>query len=345
MSIASLMRQDLSDLEAYKPSENACDIMRLNANELPWDPLAEHGWQLNRYPDQCLQELNMALAQRYQVKAEQLLLTRGSDEGIDGLMRLFVTPFQDSIIVCPPTFNMYVVFAKIQAARVIECPLQQADFSLDLDAIMQARTQGTKLLFICRPNNPTGNCESLDVIARLCREAAGQVMVVVDEAYIEFSQQKSATNLQPEFENLIVLKTLSKAYGLAGLRLGVTLASPVVIEKLKMILPPYRNATPTIKLAMQSLSQNQWVAQKIASIIDSRAWLFQALSQISVIKTCWPSEANFILIEVNNAERLMEYLLSYNVLIRQISPSHCRISIGDDTQNTQLINLLKEYDA
>ena len=343
MLINELMRPDLQDMDRYISQQTSGNESRLNANELPWDPLAEQQWQLNRYPDVAQQKLLKLLAAYYQVRTEQLLLSRGSDEGIDTLMRLFITPFQDSVMICPPTFGMYTIYAQIQGARILHCPLRVPDYGLDFAAIQQNMRPKNKLLFICRPNNPTGNCEPLAAIAKICHALRKQCIVVVDEAYLEFSSEVSATTLLDEFENLVVLKTLSKAYGLAGLRLGACIANPYLIEKLRCIQAPYAISTPTVQLALRALQNPDWFLRKIETIKNSRTVMFNVLCTIPVIKKCWPSEANFFFIQVENAEKITDYLSAHGIIIRRISERHCRLSIGDEGENTKLINLMKAY--
>jgi histidinol-phosphate aminotransferase len=338
------MRPDLVDLCGYPTGRSDKQNVRLHANESAWDPLLDYGWQLNHYPPKYPVELIKQLSQRYKVSSDQLILTRGSDDGIDILSRLFLIPSQDSIITCPPTFVMYSIYARIQGAGIIECPLKTNDFSLDESAIATAvEVKTSKLLYLCRPNNPTGNTIHLDRVATICHQAKNKVMVVVDEAYIEFSKQESATRLLDQFDNLIVLRTLSKAYGLAGLRLGVVIANNEVINRIEAILPPFPYSTPVLELARESFEQCQNFTAKIELVCQQREWLSQALSQLSLIKKIWPSDANFVLIQVDNSQLVVDYLAEQRMLVKAISPTLIRLSIGTEEHNQNLFNALARY--
>ena len=219
-TVDDLIREDLRDFQAYSSARKEANVaaINLNANESPWET------GLNRYPDQQPAKLVARLAEYFSLKAAEILVTRGSDEGIDCLLRLFCRYQKDSIIVCPPTFGMYAVSAKLQGAAIIQVPLRCEDFSIDTNAIVAQWQNTTRLVFICSPNNPTGSVVPLADIAVLCEQLSGKAMVVVDEAYIDFGSQESCTSLIKRFDNLVVLRTFSKAFGLAAARVGVLLS-------------------------------------------------------------------------------------------------------------------------
>lgn len=336
MSVKQLIRKNILAMQPYQHKMLAEDTDRLHANEMPWDPLSGYGWQLNCYP-RTSQQLTEALSQCYQVNANRLKLTRGSDDGIDALIRLFIEAGQDEMIVCPPTFSMYRINGQIQGATIIESPLNELNFSLDVDALLQKVTAKTKLIFLCSPNNPTGNVISLESITKICAEGRNRFMVIVDEAYIEFSDHYSAASMLDDFDNLIVLRTLSKAYGLAGLRLGAVLANADIITHLDIVLPPFPLPTPVTELALMALQTNN---PYVTEIISQRAWLYEKLLQLPVIRKVWPSEANFFLVQVADSQALITYLKQNRIIIRQISPHLCRITVGSAEQNQRCVKYL-----
>ena len=257
MWLENRIRDDLKSLEAYQPKDIKSSQAAMHANELPWDPIQEYQWQCNRYPQSQPKELIDKLAEFYGTDSASMLLSSGSDISIDLLMRLFVEPYADSIILCPPTFCMYHVYAQIQGANIIECNLGK-DYELDIELIKKSMDDSVKLLFLCNPNNPTGNSISLEDINALCAAGKERTLIVVDEAYIEFSDKPSCITLLEKNDNLVILRTLSKAFGLAGLRLGATIAHPFLISQLKAIAAPYSLAQPSIQLALKALSKQNW---------------------------------------------------------------------------------------
>jgi len=344
MSVIQLMRSDLQNLTTYRSQPITNQHGKLSATETPWDPLPDFGWQLNRYPQRQDTSLCAFLCQQYDVDPMNLLLTRGSDDGIDAITRLFITPFEDAAIICPPTFIMYQFSTRLQGGDIIECPLQGDDFSLRQAVISDAiHSPKSKILFICRPNNPTGNTIALDTVARLCQLATNQAMVVVDEAYIEFSSQASASQLINQYDNLIVLRTLSKAYAMAGLRLGVILANATVIERIGAVLPPYPLPTPVIELAKQALKNINQINEQIDYIRQQRQWLIDRLARLPAVKKVWPSDGNFVLVLVVDSSSLVQYLAERGLMIREISPTLVRMSVGTASQNQALIDALWGY--
>ena len=346
MSVLDLIRPELQTITSYNTPGNELNC-RLHNNELPWSPLEVADGNLNRYPDKKKQlGLQQWLAENYRVSPSQLLLTRGSDDGIDLLMRLFLSEGKNSILQCTPTFPMYAFYARLQRARILDCPLNEADgFTLSIDALFSTWEPDCKLIMLCRPNNPTGNLLDLATIATICNQYKNRSMVVVDEAYIEFSGADSATILLSKFDNLIILRTLSKAYGLAGLRLGCVMSGESIINALKNIMPPYTLSSPVMALANQALTDKAWFASSINKIIASRERLLIQLKQIPVIDRVFDSFGNFVLIKSQKARELANCFAENGIAIRSFADpgplaSMLRFSIGDESQHLRLLALL-----
>ncbi|MCR9191342.1 MAG: histidinol-phosphate transaminase [Gammaproteobacteria bacterium] len=349
MTSLNLVRPDLKDNIAYAPSDETLTY-RLNTNELPWSPLPSEQAALNRYPS-IEQErlLQSKLADLYQVSDDELLITRGSDEGIECLMRLFLNPGQDGIIQCPPTFSMYGFFARLYQGFVIDCPLNEEDgFQVPIEQLDRNWNPGCKLIMLCRPNNPTGNSIDLSVVTALCERFQNRSIIVVDEAYIEFSGEISATSLIRRFDNIIVLRTLSKAYGLAGLRLGAVIAQPCLLEILRNTLPPFRLASTVMNTARLTVADTAWFTQKIAQIQASRQTLSETLQTLPWIERVYPSAANFLLIKTRDAFRLFQWLSQNDIAVRQFSDHpplqyFLRITIGNRMENTLLLDAFRAF--
>lgn len=349
MTILNLIRPDLLNSANYVPGGDNC-THRLHANELPWSPLEFESIDLNLYPDNSrLLELQKQFAARYKVDENQLVITRGSDDGIDLTSRLFLTAGQDALMQFPPTFPMYAFYVRLQQARLIQCPLDEANgFTLDLARIEQYWEEQCKIIMFCSPNNPTGNLMDLDLIAAVCQRYANKSVVVVDEAYIEFSQAKSATELVPQFENLVVLKTMSKAGGLAGLRLGSVIAQAHVIQAFNKIIAPYTISITNIELAMRALTNNSWFLSTLERIQSSRNELIKQFQKIPIIEQVLPSETNFILIKSPYAARLTPWLAKKGIAVRDFPAGsllhqHLRITVGNERQNQELIDALNNF--
>jgi histidinol-phosphate aminotransferase len=342
MSSLNLIRADLKGRSGYDGGDvtQAC---RLHANELPWSPLMLDGLKLNQYPSSVqLQALVNGLAQRFKVNPEQLVLTRGSDEGLDLLMRLFLQPRQDAILQCPPTFAMYAFFATLQQARVIQCPLSAPGFIPTVEEICAAWSADCKLIMLCRPNNPTGGLISLETIAALCALYREKSMIVVDEAYIEFAETESAATLLEKHDNLIVLRTLSKAHGLAGLRLGAVMANADVIQALKSIMTPFAISSLVIQTAIKALSNEAWFDAVIEHIIRGREQLSQVLKTLPWVDTVYESHANFLLVKTKKMTQLVDWLESQDIAVRAFVDCpflhHCfRITIGSEAQMQKIV--------
>ena len=344
--VHALARPEIVALRVYEHAAWRPDLERLHANELPWDPAGGDGRDgLNRYPEPQPRELIERLAALYGVAPRALLLGRGSDEAIDLLCRAFCRAGKDAVLVCPPTFGMYSVSARIQGAAVIEVPLRaEQGFGLDADAVLERCAHNTKLVFLCSPNNPTGNLLAERPMLRIARELAGRALVVVDEAYIEFSHRASLALRLEEFPNLAVLRTLSKAYGLAGARCGALLADPQVIALLGRIIPPYAIPRLTLSAALSRLSPQALEAGRaqLTALLAERSRLQRELPTLPGVTRLWPSDANFVLAEFTDAEGALRRAMSAGLLVRDARGypglgRALRISIGTSEQNRRLL--------
>lgn len=349
MSILNLIRPELLNSPNYVPGGEDLKY-RLHANELPWTPIETRPIDLNFYPDTNLQNaLQKQLAARYQIENEQLILTRGSDDGIDLVTRLFLKAGQDAFMQFSPTFPMYAFYVRLQQGELIECPLDPQDnFSISLDKIKSSWQPNCKIIMFCSPNNPTANLIDLELIAAVCEQYKNRSVVVVDEAYIEFAKTKSATTLLPQFENLVVLRTLSKACGLAGLRLGGIIAQAHVIQAFRKIIPPYTISSAVIELATNALAIDNWFFSALEKIKTSRDWLFNELQKNEVIEKIYPTEANFILVKTPYARELTDWFASHGIAIRDFPANsllhdHLRITVGEEQQNQLLIDTLSSF--
>lgn len=341
MNLNKLLRKNILGMKPYSSARDEykdlqADMVFLDANENPFDTL------LNRYPDPQQTRLKEIIATLKEVSTEQLLLGNGSDEVLDLIFRAFCEPNQDSILTLPPTYGMYDVLANLNAVENIQVPLSP-DFQLEVDSILAAIESRTKLLFICSPNNPSGNAVDRKAIERLLNEFKG--VVVIDEAYIDFTNEVSLTAYLNMYPNLIVIQTLSKAYGLAGIRLGICYASNAIIAVLNKIKPPYNINTLTQEAAIKALENKDVVDVQVETLLNERNRLINAFKSVSFIKKIYPSEANFILIKVDDANKRYDELIKNSVVVRNRSSQlHCenclRITVGTPSENAQLLTLL-----
>ncbi|MDH3418956.1 MAG: histidinol-phosphate transaminase [Gammaproteobacteria bacterium] len=349
-SVLDLARPELRQLTPYVPGDFAADTLRLNANESPWRaPGDDTERGLNRYPPPRPDVLTEQLSAYYGVPQSEILLTRGSSEAIDVLIRTFCAAGRDSVVICPPTFDMYRLYAEIQGARILRVPLQRSDdlgkdFSLDVDGIMACIDQGAKLVFICSPNNPTGSSIASADIARVCEASTGRAVVVIDEAYLEFSSQPSARPLQQRFEHVVLLRTLSKFVSLAGVRCGAVIASAPVIELLGRVLPPYTFPTPSIELVSRALGEASLTVaeERVQTLRRERDRLEAALGGLPQVEKLWPSDANFVFLKVRDSERFVSRARSAGILLRVFandpSLADCvRITVGRPEDNDRLL--------
>lgn len=342
MNLNKLLRKNIlgmnpysSARDEYKDIQN--DMVFLDANENPFDSA------LNRYPDPQQTDLKTLISKQKNVAANQILLGNGSDEVLDLIFRAFCEPNIDSIITLPPTYGMYDVLANLNAVENLQVPLS-SDFQLEVDAILATIKAQTKLLFICSPNNPSGNTVDRIAIERLLNGFQG--LVVIDEAYIDFTEESSWIQSLNAYPNLIVTQTLSKAYGLAGIRLGICYASEEIIAVLNKIKPPYNTNTLTQDAALKALQNKDIVSDQITTVLKERSRLMKAFKTYVFIKKIHPSEANFILIKVDDANKRYDELIKKGIVVRnrssQLNCKNClRITVGTPSENAQLLTLLK----
>jgi histidinol-phosphate aminotransferase len=347
MSILALARPEIVALKAYSHASWDPAFDRLHANELPWRAETDRSQSgLNRYPEPHPHELAARLAELYGVSPAQLLPGRGSDESIDLVVRGFCRAGVDNVIICPPTFGMYSVAARIQGAEVREVALdRERGFALDTDRVLAACDANTRIVFLCSPNNPTGNAMNPADVERLLGALAGRALVVVDEAYIEFSGDVSLTAALARFPNLVVLRTLSKALGLAGARVGSLIAAPEIVALLAKVIPPYSIPQLTIETVFATLAPAQLAIQRerVSQVRAERERLRAALAGKASLLRVWPSVANFLLVDFRDAEAALAAARGARLLIRDmrsVSPHSLRISVGTPEQNDRLIRSL-----
>ena len=343
-SVLDLARPDILRLQPYQHATWDPSLERMHANEMPWRAQGDNSRAgLNRYPEPQPQALVERMASLYGVSNRQVLVGRGSDEAIDLLARAFCRAGEDKVLITPPTFGFYKVAARIQGAEVVEAPLLPEGFRLDLPAMLEAG-RGAKLVFLCSPNNPTGNLLDEDAMLRLCGEFAGTALVVVDEAYLEFTGRASLAARLGDFPNLVVLRTLSKAYALAGARLGTLIANEEIVGLLKRIIPPYAIPASTVEevLALTEAPQRASAAARIRTLLDERAMLQQRLERSRNVLRVYPSDANFLLLECRDAQGFLAAGKASGLLVRDFSTSpglaNClRVSVGTPEQNRRLL--------
>jgi len=351
--ILDLARPELRALVPYTPGVYDPDFVRMNANESPYRAPGDTTIRgLNLYPPPRPWALRTRLAEHYGVAEDEVLVTRGSSEAIDVLIRAFCAAGQDEIIICPPTFDMYRLYAGIQGVNVIEVPLGRdadpaVDFAIDSGAVSEALGKGTKLVFICSPNNPTGGSMAAGRVEAICEAAQGRALVVLDEAYQEFSSQPGFRALQERYDHVVRLRTLSKFVSLAGVRCGALIATPKLVEFLGSVLPPYTFPTPSIELVLEALSTDslEISTERNALLRRERARLAAALESEPAVTKVWPSDANFLLVETQSREAFTEAARRGGILVRtfgeQRSLERCvRITVGRPEDNDRLLEAI-----
>lgn len=348
----SLLRGDLRDFAGYKSARSQAlqgDVW-LNANESPEAALGDEGGLLRRYPDPQPQSLRDALAELYGVAPSQLLATRGSDEGIDLLLRAFCRPGQGAVVTASPVFGMYAVCARLHGARVVDVPATDSDagWRSDLDAMADAALrESATLVFVCNPGNPTGEAIGDDGLARIAQRLRGKALVVVDAAYAEFAEADTATSLLAGNDNLVVLRTLSKAHALAGARIGSVLASPEIVGMLQRCQAPYPLAQPAVQAALAALAPPALERTRTAArqVSRERARLLVALQALPGVRRVYPSQGNFLLVRFADAQAAFEALLAAGVVVRDMRADPrladaLRISIGTGAQDDRVLAAL-----
>ena len=343
-NINNLVRENVKSMKPYSSARDefedfdTAEMIFLDANENPF----ENG--VNRYPDPQQSNVKKVLAKQRNINPNQILLGNGSDEVLDLIFRTFCEPKVDNVITLPPTYGMYGVLANINAVENREILLSN-DFQPQVEKILNAVDENTKIIFLCSPNNPTANSFSDESVAYLLKNFNG--LVVIDEAYIDFSKKQSWMNELDEYPNLVITQTLSKAYGLAGIRLGICYASAAVISVLNKIKPPYNVNELTQLRALERLSDQEKIKSEIISIIAQREELLKVLVDVKFVEKIYPTEANFILIKVDDANKRYAELIAKGIVIRNrttqpLCENTLRLTIGTESENIILMNALKD---
>ena len=341
-NINNIIRQNVKALKPYSSARDEfkdfnADMVFLDANENPF----ENG--VNRYPDPQQNNVKSLLSNIKEVSTENILLGNGSDEVLDLIFRAFCEPNQDNIIILPPTYGMYEVLANVNAIEIIKVELSN-NFEPQVDRILNASNTKSKILFLCSPNNPTGNSFNKNEIEELLIKFQG--LVIIDEAYIDFSEHESWLNKLEKFPNLIITQTLSKAYGMAGIRLGICYASTEIISVLNKIKPPYNVNELTQQRAIEQLQNLELVEQQISNILKEREAMSEELVTLDFVSKVYPSDANFLLVKVDDATKRYNQLLKKGIVIRNrtnqpLCENCLRLTVGTKEENKKLINALK----
>ena len=346
MNIQNLIRENIRRLVPYSSARKefaggSAEIF-LDANENNFgSPLAT---DYNRYPDPWQTRIKEKIAEAEKVESDQIFIGNGSDEAIDLLFRIFCQPGRDEAIICPPTYGMYQVSAAINDVSVKEI-LLTTDFELDFEGIRKHFSERTKLLFICSPNNPTGNSLRRETIISLVESFPG--IVCVDEAYIHFSNEKSFVGELANLPNLVVLQTFSKAWGLAGLRVGLAFASAEIIALFNNVKPPYNVSQIAQEAVLDALENRPAVEVMISKIIAEREKLIEELRRFSFVRTIYPTDTNFVLVKTTDAEKIYDFLLGEKIVVRnrsrvELCMDCLRITVGTPGENARLIEALKK---
>lgn len=340
--IQNLVRPNIRRLTPYSSARSEfkgkAEVF-LDANESPYDT----GY--NRYPDPSQWELKQAISTLKGIAPEHIFLGNGSDEAIDLLLRIFCEPGEDQIVILPPTYGMYKVSADIANVAVREIPLQPGRFQPDVPAILAQADAHSKLLFLCSPNNPTGNSFPPELVRELLANFPG--IVVVDEAYIDFSAQESATRWLGEFPNLVVMQTFSKAWGMAGIRLGMAFASEEIIGYFNKVKPPYNVNQLTQEAALNALGNKARKEKQVQQALGQRTLLQQYLGGLPFVERLYPSDANFLLVRMKGPVAIYNYLVERGIIVRDRSrvtlcEGCLRITVGTPEENERLFRALVE---
>lgn len=347
VNILSLVRDNIKKLKPYTSARDEFKgnaSVFLDANE---NPFGSPAGEFNRYPDPLQWQLKFQLARIKGVPAENIFIGNGSDEVIDLAYRIFCDPGKDNVIICSPTYGMYEVSGNINEVEIRKVNLTN-NFQLDVDGVLNATDENTKLLFICSPNNPTGNSMKREDILLLLQNFNG--IVLIDEAYINYSTEKTFIAELINYPNLIVMQTLSKAWGMAALRLGICFASMDIIDLFNKVKPPYNINLASQELGLQALQHVDQVNEWIRVTIWERNQLQKQLAQFYFVEKIYASDANFLLVKFNDANSMYEYLVNNKVVVRNRSREpgceNClRITVGTPEENKDLISLLKQYNG
>ena len=344
MNIDTLVRNNVKNMSSYSSARDDYSggankkLIYLDANESPFD----NG--INRYPDNKHTELKKVISNIKNINVNQIVFGNGTDEILDLIVRVFCNPNKDKIITLPPTYGMYDVIAKTNGVENIEIPLK-SDFSIDKNEILKLSSESTKILFLCSPNNPTGNSFDTNDLTDLIKGFNG--IVVVDEAYIDFSSKQSLISLINDNNNLIITQTMSKAYGMAGIRLGMGFSNQKIINYLNKIKPPYNINVLTERKALDELNKIDEIKKNIDLVLNQRKLLVSCLEKLDFIEKIYKSDSNFLLVKVDNADLRYNQLLKNGIIVRNRSNQplcqNClRITIGTENENKSLIKILNQ---
>lgn len=344
MNIDTLVRDNIKSMSSYSSArddfkkENDKKLIYLDANESPFD----NG--INRYPDNKHVQLKKVISKLKNVDKNQIIFGNGTDEILDLIVRVFCNPNKDKIITLPPTYGMYDVIAKTNGVENVEIPLKN-DFSIDKNEILKLSSKTTKVLFLCSPNNPTGNSFDINDLADLIKSFNG--VVVVDEAYIDFSSKKSLISLINENNNLIITQTMSKAYGMAGIRFGMGFSNEKIINYLNKIKPPYNINVLTERKALEQLNKIDQIKIGIELVLEEKKLLVACLERLEFVEKIYESDSNFILVRVDNADLRYNQLSEKGIIVRNRSNQYLcqnclRITIGTENENKSLIKTLNQ---
>lgn len=342
----NILRKNIKDLVPYSSARDEFKgeaSIFLDANENSFGSPLDRSY--NRYPDPLQLKVKKRLSEIKGVPVKNIFLGNGSDEAIDILFRAFCNPGVDNVITLPPTYGMYEVSANINDIEVRKIPLR-SDYQLNMEAIAEAIDDHTKIIFICSPNNPTGNSIDRQDIETIIANFNG--LVVIDEAYINYSRQKTFIQELTEYSNLVILQTLSKAWGLAGLRVGMAFASEELIEVFNKVKPPYNINEASQELALEALQNVDQVNNWIKETVAERNKLIEELSQCALVIKIYPSDANFVLVKTTNPKAIYSYLVSLGIIVRdrskvELCDGCLRITIGTPQENIELLNALKTF--
>lgn len=341
MNIQNLVRENIKNLTPYSSArdEFSADAgVFLDANENPFG-------DFNRYPDPYQKTLKTEISKIKNIETNKIFLGNGSDEVIDLLMRIFAEPKKDKILVFNPTYGMYEVSANINDVEVVSYPLNedfQIEFNEDLEEIL--KDENLKLVFVCSPNNPSGNLIARKSVLEILQKFKG--IVVVDEAYEDFSKEQSWISEIDNFPKLVVMQTFSKAWGMAGLRVGMAFAQPEILELMNKVKPPYNISVLNQKEVYNSLQNIEKFRENLNEILEQRSFVENELLKFNFVKKIYPSDANFLLVKVENADQLYNYLVDEKIIIRnrnKVVENCVRITIGNQEENQKLLQSLKNY--
>lgn len=350
MSIEDIARPEVRHLKAYVAAEQISGMIRLNANESPESPWADLDRSpLNRYPQVRPAELQKRMATLYGVSPDRVLATRGSTEAIDTLVRTFCRAYRDNIVVTPPTFDMYKVYADVQAVELIKVPLDASrDFEFEAESVIAAANDNSKLIFVCSPNNPTGTMVAREDILRVAEARRDRSVVVVDEAYVEFSDRESMIADISENDNLVVLRTMSKAFALAGARCGALVGTAEAVTLLSRVLSPYSFSTPVTERVLDAMSDAGFekAAELVKRTVRERERLAANLRGCAAVDRVWPSQSNFLFVRFADIDSVRARLRDNSILIREFAslPDYAgcaRITVGTPPENEQLVAALQ----